>query len=208
MNIIKRIMILSCAVILVNMNIKSMDDPASASQRSYLRTKFDENKGLIDILDGLVQATSIYSVDSKDSKVVGSLAGARSIVNAGIILSILSDFENLLARNQNLKISNLVDIFSFCVRGNNLFKDVNNLKNADSLALQNVSKKNDKGLKNKQYCQYAWLAVNKFLPFIMSPSRIGETPYVRLLRSPMLLELSELYRQKLMYAMISNKKSA
>ena len=161
-----------------------------------------------------MQAASIYSADCKDGKIVAGLAGARSLVNAHYVVNAA---ERLLTGNKISKKDALAFASGFC-RGNYIIEDLKNLKNSDALASQNTSKKNDNSLKNKQYCQYAWLAINKALPHLMNNidatvDRNCVMKYamrlISIASSPIVLELSELYRQKLMYAMIgSNKKSA
>jgi len=199
MNILKKMLFLTAFTIIYG-NVECMNMPVSAHQ-AQSNNEQDQpiinRSKIFEVVDTLVQAASIYSVDSTNSQVAQGLAGARVGVNC---INVLGKVLNFL---DSFPYANVFHTASCYFRGKNVLEDVNNYKNANVIASQNSSRKNDEKLKNKQYCQYAWLAVNKILPLIRLNLKLKDEYVLSILS-----EFSELYRQKMMYAMISKQKAS
>lgn len=208
MNFINKAMVLLCALTLISANVKCMQQGAhqpsqpkkvNQPQKKAAPSVFGKYKNGFDILDYLTQLASIYLIDSTNAGHISKVAAARTVFNAGYIL----DCINRLLRTEAISKQDIADVGSTYMRGKNVYKDRNNWDNAASIGSNNAGRKNDKNLSQKKLCQYAWLTLNKLLPYAGKRFGIGIGFAHRLLS-----EVSELYRQKLMYVLIADKKKS
>jgi len=150
----------------------------------------------------LTQLGSIYSIDTTNSKVIDSLAVARTFFNASRINSIVDDFCNGRLRSNFLAVYALLSLFA---RGYNVSKDYKIWDNASSIGTSNAVRKGDMKLKNKKVCHYAWSTFNLVLPRVLR--LMTQTNHSKMVVwSYVFANLSELYRQHLLYQLIANTK--
>jgi len=200
MNFIKKAFFLSLALASISANITCMNSSHQSKTQPQTQSTPFMPKTTFKIGDYLTQLGSIYSIDTPSSNVVKGLAALRSLFSGAYVFR---NTLNLLITNKTVtNLPNIVlDVVSTYMRTNNVITDYRIWKNATSVASVNSVKHYAKNLDNKKLCQYSWLTLNALFPYLMNRLRGGGYTYAY----QMLAEISELYRQKLMYAMIVKK---
>jgi len=153
-------------------------------------------KTIWDLSDYLVQLGSISSVDCTHPGVIGALAKIRTFFNG---TAIASCFDSLTGSDKEASKRHLIDIGSTYLRGKHISLDVKNWREANMFAANNGLRKDDKNLSNKKLYHYAWLTFNKILPVVAKYLQLENRHNYKFIA-----RISELYRQKFMYAMITN----
>jgi len=210
MNFIKKAVMFSFALALTPATLYGRElnrdlrrpDRGSSSSEYRLQIEHMDRYEVLNVADCLIQIGSIYSIDSTQSVAVDLLAKIRALINGLYVLKngvlLWESGKALLEADPYL----LTALANVCLRSKNIEKDYNIWQASASVAGANGRHNGDKNLENKKYCQYAWLAVNKLLPKVMGrllQSNIAHDNY------SLFASISELYRQKLMYAMIAKK---
>lgn len=216
MNFIKKTIMLSLAFTLFSMNVEGMKkhkqtgkqsdrtNDGLGDQKKPLTSYLPSRDTILNLGDYLAQLGSIYSIDSTSANTVDGLAKLRALFNVVPVLRAVGLCWDNGSQLLDAHIFNIGAIIDACVRGNNIHLDYKNWNDSASIASSNAGRKQDKSLDDKKLCQYAWLTINKLLPLIMGKLRNQNC----VINYQFLASFSELYRQKLMYAMISNKQRA
>lgn len=165
------------------------------------KSKFQEySNHAFNFTDYLIQFASIYSSDSTSESCISRMGALRGIVNAGYILDSLVKLGGAIIKTGPIEKESVKAAISGYFRGKNFSKDMDHWKRAAHIASNRDGA--EKIIFRKKICQYSWLTLNKLLPYV------AHHIFAQDFSPEILFELSELYRQKFMYAMMNKQKAS